>query len=467
MSKLIPKAYKYRFYPQDDSKVILAKTFGCVRFVYNKTLDFSEKHYAQKEVLESKGLEYKNLTGIDRVKFVTELKNTLEEDKDNPNYGKLKYPWLHEVTSIALQQSARHLNNAYDRFFQGQAGKPQFKSKRDNYHSFTITGKNSIHFHKDFNKPGSEGFHKFYIPKYNKPLKIKWGKSNKAGNKSTQRTFNHLAVSSVTISQNPSGQYFISFLVEENIQPIQATNEKVSLDLGLKTHAKVYNGKVDSEGKPTFYDFNLPDLLKAIDKKLIKSQRVLSKKQKGSKNSNKQRLKVARLHQKRVNIMTDYYQKKSTQIVYENQIIVLEDLGIKNMIRNRKLSRAIHNVAWKKFISMIEYKAKWHDRVVIKAHRFYPSSKTCSQCGHIYHGLSLKERAWTCDNCHAQHDRDENACLNLYNYNNHNINTKYSNNTAAGTAVNACGGNVRPKTSKKIISKKSRAVSCETRIHVL
>ena len=165
--------------------------------------------------------------------------------------------------------------------------------------------------------------------------------------------------------------------------------------------------------------------------------------------------------------MTDYYQKKSTQIVYENQIIVLEDLGIKNMIRNRKLSRAIHNVAWSKFISMIEYKSKWHDRVIIKAHRFYPSSKTCSQCGHIYHGLSLKERAWTCDNCHAQHDRDENACLNLYNYNNHNINTKYSNNTAAGTAVNACGGNVRPKTSKKIISKKSRAVSNETRILVL
>lgn len=460
MSKLIQKAYKYRFYPQDDLKIILAKTFGCVRFVYNKTLDFSEKHYAQKEVLESHALEYKNLTGTDRINFVTELKNTLEEDKDNPNYGQLKYPWLQKVSSIALQQSARHLNNAYDRFFKGQAGKPQFKSKRDNYHSFTITGKNSIHFHKDFNKTGTEGFHKFYIPKYNKPLKIKWGKSNKAGNKSTQRIFNHLAVSSITISQNPSGQYFVSFLVEENIQPIKAKNEKVSLDLGLKTHAKVYDGKLDSEGKPTFHDFNLPDLLKAIDKKLRKSQRVLSKKQKGSKNSNKQRLQVARLHQKRVNIMTDYYQKKSTQIVYENQVIILEDLGIKNMIRNRKLSRAIHNVAWKRFISMIEYKSQWHDRVIIKAHRFYPSSKTCSSCGQIYHGLSLRERTWTCNNCNAPHDRDENACLNLFNYNKLNKN-------AAGTAVNACGGNVRPKTSKKIISKKSKAISNETRILVL
>ena len=415
MSKLIPKAYKYRFYPQDDLKVILAKTFGCVRFVYNKTLDFSEKHYAQKEVLESKGLEYKNLTGIDRVKFITGLKNTLEEDKDNPNYGKLKYPWLHEVTSIALQQSVRHLNNAYDRFFQGQAGKPQFKSKRDNYHSFTITGKNSIHFHKDFNKPGSEGFHKFYIPKYNKPLKIKWGKSNKAGNKSTQRTFNHLAVSSVTISQNPSGQYFISFLVEENIQPIQATNEKVSLDLGLKTHAKVYNGKVDSEGKPTFHDYNLPDLLKAIDKKLRKSQRVLSKKQKGSKNSNKQRLKVARLYQKRVNIMTDYYQKKSTQIVKENQIICVEDLAVKNMIKNRRLSRRIHEAAWGEILRQLTYKSLWYGRTLVKISRWYPSSKTCSteNCGYVMSKLPLSVRSWVCPSCGTQHDRDINAACNI------------------------------------------------------
>lgn len=428
MSKIIKKAYKFRFYPQDDLKIILAKTFGCVRFVYNKTLDFSEKHYADKLKLVSQCLEYKNLTGTGRINFVKTLKDLTEDDPNNTSYGQLKYPWLHEVSSVALQQSARNLNNAYDRFFKGQASKPKFKSKRDNYHSFTITGKGSLRFHKDFNKPGSEGFHKFYIPKYEKPLKIKFS-----------RNFNHLDVSSVTVSQNPSGQYFISFLVEESIYTVIPTNEKVSLDLGLKTTAKVYNGKLDSEGKPTFYDFNLPDLLKNIDKKIRKYQRDLSKKQKGSKNSDKQRSKVAKLHQKRVNIMTDYYQKKSTQIVHENQVIILEDLGIKDMIRNRKLSRAIHNVAWSKFISMIAYKARWYGRVVIKAHRFYPSSKTCSNCGHIYHGLSLKERVWTCDNCNAYHDRDENACLNLYNYNNN----------AAGTVVNACGGNVRPKTSKK------------------
>ena len=144
-------------------------------------------------------------------------------------------------------------------------------------------------------------------------------------------------------------------------------------------------------------------------------------------------------------------------MVNENQEIVLEDLNISGMKRNRKLSRAIHNVAWKRFIDMILYKAKWHNRIITRVNRFYPSSKTCSSCGHIYHGLKLSHREWTCEKCNAHHDRDENACLNLFNYNN---------NTTAGTAVNACGGNVRPKTSKKILSKKSRAVSNEAGILV-
>ena len=434
MSKLIKRAYKFRFYPQNDLKVILAKTFGCVRFVYNQTLDFSEKHYAQKVVLESQGLEYKNLTSSDRVNFVKTLKDLTEEDQSSPNYGQLKYPWLNEVSSIALQQSARHLNDAYSRFFKGQGGKPQFKSKRDNYNSFTITGKNSLHFDDKFNQTK-----KFYLPKYNKPLKIKFS-----------REFNHLAVSSVTISQNPSGQYFISFLVEEKIQSTQAKNKKVSIDLGLKTHAKVYDGN-------QFQDFNLPSLLKSIDKKLRKQQRILSRKTKGSNNRNKQRIKVAKLHQKRSNIIQDYYQKQSTKIVNENQEIILEDLAIKNMVKNRKLSNKIHNVAWNRLISMIEYKTQWNDRLVTKAPRFYPSSKTCSCCGHIYHGLKLSERQWTCTNCNAHHDRDENACLNLYHF-------KQS---ALGTKVYARRGNVRPQTSKLISTKKSRAVSNEAGIPVL
>jgi putative transposase len=454
MSQFINKAYKFRFYPQEELKVILAKTFGCVRFVYNQTLVFSEKHYYQKDKVEN----YKHLTGTDRVNFVTQFKNTIETDIDNSNYGKLKYPWLNEVSSIALQQSARHLNEAYSRFFKGLGSKPQFKSKRDNYHSFTITGKGSLHFDKDFNVKGKSGFKKFYLPKYDKPLKIKFS-----------REFNHLAVSSVTISKNPSGQYFISFLVQENIESKQATNKKLSIDLGIKTHAKVYNGKVNAEGKLEFTDYNLPELLADIDKKLRKQQRILSRKEKDSNNRNKQRIKVAKLHQKRSNIIQDFYQKLSTSIINENQEIVTEDLNIAGMKKNRKLSSKIHDVAWKRLISMIEYKAKWNDRVLTKANRFYPSSKTCSHCGHIYHGLSLKERTWTCTNCNAHHDRDENACLNLY----------YYDKTTVGTTVNACGGkknylksndlgrNVRPKTSKLNSTKKSKAISKETGIIVL
>ncbi len=434
MSKLIKRAYKFRFYPKNDLKVILAKTFGCVRFVYNQTLNFSEKHYAQKELLESQGLEYKPLNSSDRVNFVKTLKDLTETDIENPSYGQLKYPWLHEVSSIALQQSARHLNDAYSRFFKGLGSKPQFKSKHLNHNSFSITGKNSLHFDKDFAKNKQ-----FFIPKYDKPLNIKFS-----------REFNHLAVSSVTISQNPSGQYFISFLVEEEFKFKQYTNKKASIDLGLKTPAKIYNGK-------NFTDFNLPFLLKNIDKKLRKAQKKLSRKKEGSKNRNKQRLKVAKLHQKRVNIITDYYQKKSTQLINENQEIIIEDLAIKNMVKNRKLSNKIHNVAWKRLITMIEYKAKWNDRIVTKVNRFYPSSKTCSNCGHIYHGLKLSHRQWQCSHCHAYHDRDENACLNLYNYQQ----------STVGTTVYACGGNVRPKKMKKSNSKSLEAVSNEAGIPVL
>ncbi len=451
MSNLVQKAYKLRFYPQNDLKIILAKTFGCTRFVYNQTLDYSENHYAQKEILVSQGIDYKNLTNSDRINFIKTLKDSIELDPLKPNYNQLKYPWLKEVSSISLQQSIRHLNDSYSRFFKGQSAKPQFKSKRDNHNSFTITGKNSLHFDKDFNKPDKPGFKKFYLPKYDKPLNIKFGKKDNT-------RFNHLAVSSVTISQNPTGQYFISFLAEEDLTIIQAKNSKCAFDLGLKTMAKVYEGKVDSQGNKIFQDFNLPDLLKAIDKKLRKQQRILSRKGNGSKNRNKQRLKVAKTNQKRVNIITDYYQKQSTIMVNENQEIVLEDLNISGMKKNRKLSRAIHNIAWNRFISMIKYKSKWHKRKLTVVNRFYPSSKTCSSCGHIYKELSLKERQWTCVACNANHDRDENACLNLF---------SFINNNAVGTTVNACGGNVRPKRIKKVISKSLEAVSSEAGIHCL
>ena len=407
--KTIKRAYKFRFYPQNDLKIILAKTFGCTRFVFNRILDLSEKNYKTKFIANNQlNPNYKPISNTDRINHIVTLKQ--------------EFSWLKEVSSIALQQSVKNLNNAYDRFFKKQGNYPQPKKKK-NRNSFTITGKNSLHFDKDFAKNKQ-----FYLPKYNKPLNIKFS-----------REFNHLAVSSVTISQEPSGKYFISFLVEEELKPSIAKNPKVSIDLGIKTHAKVYNGV-------NFESFNLPELIKSIDKKIAKAQRILSRRVKGSNNRNKQRIIVAKLHEKKSNIINDFYHKLSSKLINENQEIIIEDLAVKNMLKNRKLSRSIHSVAWSRFTSMLEYKSDWQNRNLSKANRFYPSSKLCSCCGHINHGLSLKDREWTCSNCNAHHDRDENACLNLYRYK-----------QTVGTTV--CGEIVRPMSLKLISTKNSKAVS--------
>jgi putative transposase len=341
------------------------------------------------------------------------------------------------------------------RFFKGLGGKPQFKKKL-NRNSFTITGKNSLHFHKDFLKNKQ-----FFLPKYDKPLKIKFS-----------RDFNHLAVSSVTVSQDPSGKCFISFLVEENLIKKEVINvnknfqQKTSYDLGLTTTAKVYNGN-------EFVDLNLPKLIQEVNVKLRKAQQSLSKKKLGSKNRNKQRIKVARLHEKKSNIIEDFYQKKSTQIINENQEIIREDLGIVGMLKNKKLSRSIHGVAWNRMNRMIDYKAAWHDRKIVKANQYYPSSKMCNKCKYIHYGLKLSDRYWECLGCKTLLNRDENACINLYNYKDNIKNNVFvvksssSSKSTAGTVVNACGENVRPRVSTLIVTKKPKAIFSETRISVL
>lgn len=435
MPTLIKRAYRYRFYPQEELKTLLAQTFGCVRFVYNQVLAYSETHYATKSVLESQGLTYQPLSGLDRINYVKILKDTILPDSNHPKGGELQYPWLHQVSSVALQQSARHCNDAYARFFKGLGKKPRFKSKKDHRHAFTITGKGSLRFDPHF-----ASNRQFCLPKYDKPLNIRWGKGR------SQRCFNHLNVSSVTISLNPAGQYYISFLVEEAVTPVTPVRDKVSMDVGLKTTAKWYDGT-------GFTDIHLPALLKTIDHKIRRAQKSLSRKVKGSHSRERQRLKVATLHQKRTNIITDVYHKLSTTMIRENQTIVMEDLHIKGMKKNRKLSRAIHAVAWGQLFTMIRYKAAWQNRTVTCVPRFYPSSKTCSGCGTIYHGLRLKERTWTCTGCGSYHDRDENACVNLYQYS-----------TTVGTTVSAGRGRVRPQPSMLPATKMGTAVVNEAGI---
>ena len=443
--KEINKAYKFRFYPDKELKTLLAKTFGCVRLVYNKTLDYSQEHYKNKEF----NPDYKPLSNTDRINYVKILKN------------KPEFSFLKEPSSITLQQSVRNLNTAYSRFFTKKAGFPTYKKKL-NRNSFTITGKDSIIFRSkqstinndlniventniqpsknkivNHNKNTIKNKHKlnhrhltpstknknlsinsfnYYLPKYEKPLNIKF-----------TRDFNHLAVSSVFVSQEPSGDYFITFAVKENIttKPVVNSNlnseQKTSFDLGIKTTATIYNGI-------EFKEINIPDLIKNINDKIKVSQRLLSRKTKGSKNRNKQRIKLNKLHQKRNNILTDFYQKQSSILINENQVVIREDLDINQMKQNKLYSNSIQNVAWKRFVSMIEYKAKWHDREIIAVNQYYPSSKLCSGCHTVYKALSIKERTWTCQSCGMNHNRDQNACINLFNYNN-----------SVGTTDYACG----------------------------
>ena len=521
MSKQVKTAYRYRFYPSEELKIYLAQNFGCCRFVYNKILEYSETNYLTKFIDQNpknkdpKNINphYKNITSNDRVKYVKTLKDT-KIINDETNKEELKYPWLHQAISISLQQSARHLNDAYDRFFKKTSAKPTWK-KKINRNSLTITGKDSLHFDKDF-----VNNRRFRLPKWKEPLNIQWSdglcirkdklknksyKTAKLGNRLNKKApfiFNHLLVSSVTITKEPSGKYYISFLTEKTIHKKENnSNNKnpviTAIDLGIKTTAKVYSSNINSK-KGFYKDIDLPDLIKEINKRLAKAQRELSRKKYRSKNYEKQRVKVACLHEKRTSILKDIYQKSSTQIIDESQVVIIEDLNIAGMLKNRKLSKAIHNVAWSRFLTYLTYKAKWHDKEIIKVNRFYPSSKLCSHCGFYNKGLTLKERAWQCNQCQTHHDRDENACLNLKNYytlNLHKLNSKdlknylnkiYHNDKfknlnstnstdiiniadkTVGSTVSACGGNVRPEKQKKINpSFETKAVSCEARIPVL
>ena len=537
-TKIIKKAYKFRCYPNDELKIFLAKHFGCNRFIYNHLLNHSEENFKTKYIVQEKlnpqtqeieqvrieNPDYKSITSTDRINYIKTLKN------------KEQFKWLKEVSSISLQQSVMHLNTAYERFFTGKSAKPTFKKKL-NKNSFTITGKDTLKtcFATDFVKSK-----KFYLPKTKKALNIQWSQN-----------FNHLAVSSFTVSVNPSGKYFISFLVEKEIKvkevkmeqgindyitntflnkaqnqkeiknnnlntknsksinkddvlqkvvqllnnkpnnthsnnyayndlktvlkPIVKTIKTISFDLGLKTNIKTFNGK-------EFNDYNLPLLLKEIDKKLKKAQKELSRKKVGSSNRNKQRIKVAKLHEKRSNIIENFYQQLSSKIINENQVIICEDLNIAGMKSNRKLSNAIHQVAWGRFLRMLEYKALWHDRLIIKANRFYASSKICSKCKQKNVNLKLSDRTWICSNplCLTQHDRDENACINLYQYDDDDEFKKEQKNyklklakqkkvkynttgtveiDSAQTELNACGDNVRPKPIQNNNSDKLRQLS--------
>ncbi|WP_338115230.1 IS200/IS605 family element RNA-guided endonuclease TnpB [Oceanirhabdus seepicola] len=354
----INKAYKFRIYPSENQINVIENSFGCSRFVYNHFLNQRNEVYKDKKIC---------------VKY-TEQQNQLPSMKK-------EFVWLKEVDSTSLQMSLRNLDTAFKNFFEGRADRPKFKSRRNNYKTYTSNFvNNNIDIKKD----------KIKFPK------LKWIKAK------VHRYF-HGRIINGTISKTPSGKYFVSICVETEIEPLEKVTENIGLDLGLSYFATLSNGeKIEN-----------PKYLKKSLNKLTREQRKLSSKQQGSNNFHKQRVKVAKLYERVANQRIDFIHKLSKRIISENQVIVLEDLAVKNMMKNDKLAQSISDVCWHKFITMLEYKAKWCGRKLHKIDRWYPSSKTCNECDYIMEDITLHIREWKCPQCGSIHDRDINASKNI------------------------------------------------------
>ncbi len=322
---------------------------------------------------------------------------------------KQQYPWLADISSVPLQQSLRHLDRAFVNFFEGRADYPTFKKKR-NEQSATYAS-------NAFQWDGAS----LTLAKMHEPLNIVW---HRALSKDAKP-------SSVTIIKDSADRYFVSILVKEEIKPLPIVNKMVGLDLGIKSMVALSTG--ESVGNPRYFAKD--------EKKLAKAQRRHARKKKGSKNREKARKRVARIHARITDRRRDYQHKLSARIVHENQVMCVESLAVKNMVKNPKLAKAISDVGWGEFVRQLEYKARWYGRTLVKIDRFYPSSKTCSACGHVVDCLPLDIREWVCPVCGVVHDRDTNAALNIL---------------AEGLFVNACGENVRP-----VVARATQAVPDE------
>ena len=354
---IIKRAYKYRIYPNREQRNFFARTFGCVRLFYNTSLDEMNKLYKEKK-------EYKDIT---------------------PASYKERFPFFKEVDSLALANAQLNRNKALKSFFRKQNKFPKFKAKR-NKQSYSTNNQNGTVYL-------SEDCKYISLPKI-KNIKIKM-----------HRKFDGV-IKTVTVSKECDETYYVSILVEENIEAKPKSKNSVGIDLGIKSYI------VDSNSERI-------DNPKYLTKSLLRlaiEQRKLSHMKKGGKNRNKQRIKVARLHHHIKNQRNDFLQKLSSQYINENQVIVLEDLNIKQMEQDSKLSRLIVDASWSKFVSMLEYKGEWYGRDIIKVPTFYPSSQLCSTCG--YQNKEIKDlsiRKWVCPKCGITHSRDHNASINILN----------------------------------------------------
>jgi putative transposase len=376
----VKRAFQYRFYPTEAQAAELSRTFGCVRKVYNLALQARSEAWS----LRGERVGYEATSAL-----LTAWKRTEE------------LAFLAEVSAVPLQQALRHLQTAFGNFWAKRARFPRFKSRKKSRASAEYT-RSAFRW-----RDGA-----LTLAKMAEPLDIRWSRPLPEG----------AVPSTVTVSRDAAGRWFVSLLCEDpSVTPLPAVDAVVGIDVGLEhllvlsTGEKIGNPRHERREREC----------------LARAQRALCRKQKGSSNRAKARVKVARIHARITDRRTDRLHKITTRLVRENQTLVIEDLAVSNMVGNHRLARAISDAGWRQFRQQLEYKATWHGREMIIVDRWFPSSKLCSACGAVSAAMPLHLRVWTCG-CGATHDRDVNAARNIL---------------AAGLAVSVCGAGVRPQRS--------------------